>query len=657
MNARLSVLLVAGSAWMLAAPSHPAMAAALEAKEDRSNPVQVQAVRLEAGAVGSVQVVLSLPGFRGTPAIQKLERPDRIVLDLPDVLRGKLVATKDLSGLTHPLIKRWRLAQNQTEPRPITRLVLEVEPGTLAQLGTATEGVSLLLNAPGRAATAVKEVPLVSASVAVPLPVVRPSELQTLAPMPSLGTAFGMLPVLTAATLAPQSPVVPTPQEASPSEAPRRSKTLGDSQTRFIGNPITIDMQKADLPSVLRTLALNANLDIIHDPDLDGIKVDISFRNRPWDQVLDLICRQNGLGKSMENGILRVARLETLRKEEEQNRALEEARNLSGELTTWTRPLSFAKANDVKALVERVKTARGHLIVDERTNTLFITDLPRQKTLISDFINTLDVPIQQVSIEAKIVEANIGWNQAFGVKWPTANGGGTDLTVDGKAAPWGSFNGPSWNSVNNRATPGSHSAGVAFAPGKEGVTSIAGAAGEMWLSFLSPRISLNVILQAAESEGNARIVSNPRVTTFNNKVGKILSGEKIPYPMAQAGNSGGAIAVSFADANLSLQVTPQINNDGTIMMELKVEKSEADFSRQVNGQPTIIRREVETNVLVQDGGTAVLGGVYVKRSSTDTAGVPFFSKLPVIGALFRNRSNKEESRELLVFITPRIIRQ
>jgi len=178
----------------------------------------------------------------------------------------------------------------------------------------------------------------------------------------------------------------------------------------------------------------------------------------------------------------------------------------------------------------------------------------------------------------------------------------------------------------------------------------------MWLSFLSPRISINAILQAAETEGNARVVSNPRVTTFNNKAGKILSGEKIPFPTIQAGGNTGAITISFAEANLSLEVTPQINNDNTIMMQLKVEKSEVDFSRQVNGNPTIIRREVDTNVLVPDGGTAVLGGVYVKRSSTDNTGIPFLSKLPVIGGLFRSKNNKEESRELLMFITPRVVK-
>ncbi len=664
MNARLSVLLVAGSALMLGVPFHPAIAAAPEVKEGRKQSVQIQSVRLDTENSGDVRLVISIPGFQGVPQLQVLERPDRVVLDLPDVFRGKVVGAKELGSIAHPLIRRCRLAQNQTDPKPITRLVLEVAPGTTARLNPLEDRVMLILGGAVASSKAmVNGLPVLA--TASPVLSVHPVLTEKnenrekpvcppLTPMPSIGSAFRALPVMTAAMLNPQRPAVEQPP--APTENSRKGKVLGEVNTKYRGTPMTIDLQKTDLPQLLRTLADIADLDIIHDPDLKSIEIEANFRQKPWDQILDIVCKQYGLGRTVENGILRVARLETLRKEEEQTRALEDARNLTGELTTWTRPLSFAKANDVRTLVERVKTPRGSLIVDDRTNTLFITDLPRQKTLISDFINTLDVPIQQVAIEAKIVEANIGWNQAFGVKWPTANAGGTELTANGAAVPWVSGNGKSWNGMNNRSD-GGNTAMVGFTPGKDGATSIAGATGEMWLSFLSPRISLNVILQAAESEGNARIVSNPRVTTFNNKMGKILSGEKIPFPMMQTGGSVGAIAVSFADANLSLEVTPQINNDGTIMMELKVEKSEADFSRQVNGQPTIIRREVMTNVLVQDGGTAVLGGVYVKRSSTDTAGVPFFSKLPVIGGLFRNRSNKEESRELLMFITPRIIRQ
>ena len=190
-----------------------------------------------------------------------------------------------------------------------------------------------------------------------------------------------------------------------------------------------------------------------------------------------------------------------------------------------------------------------------------------------------------------------------------------------------------------------------------GVTSIAAPAGELWLSFLSNRLSINAVLQALESDGTVKIVSSPKVVTQNNKKATILSGEKIPYPTQQGGAQGGAITVAFVDANLQLDVTPQITNEGTIIMDIKLEKAEADFSRTVNGTPTILRKALETQMLVRDGGTAVLGGVYVTNHSTGRAGVPFLSKIPLLGFLFRRDTKAESNSELLIFITPRVLRQ
>jgi len=183
--------------------------------------------------------------------------------------------------------------------------------------------------------------------------------------------------------------------------------------------------------------------------------------------------------------------------------------------------------------------------------------------------------------------------------------------------------------------------------------SIPDPAGELWISFLSNRFSLNVVLQALETEGKIRIVSNPKVVTQNNKKAMVLSGRKIPY---QSNQGNGSTTTSFVDANLELNVTPQITNEGTIIMDLKIEKSEADFSNAVLGTPTIVRRAVETQVLVRDGGTAVLGGVYTNSTSDTTTGIPFIAKLPVIGWLFRSKDHQEENTELLIFVTPRIVK-
>jgi type IV pilus assembly protein PilQ len=374
-----------------------------------------------------------------------------------------------------------------------------------------------------------------------------------------------------------------------------------------------------------------------------------------------VVLKNAGLGKEIQNGVLRVAKVEKLQKEAEERKKLDETRALAGELQTITRPLSYAKVSEVQKVLREMLTKRGTVILDDRTNTLIITDLPRRISVIDELIQTLDVQIQQVQIEARIVEANKNWQQQFGVKWPETNSGNAAITSTGSTStgtPWVGSSAPFWNGIQGYNRPASgQSATVGWAPGVDGSTSIAAPAGELWLSFISNRFSINAILQAMESDGTIKIVSSPKLVTQNNKKATILSGQKIPYPMQQGGALGGAITVAFIDANLQLDVTPQITNEGTIIMDLKVTKAAADFTQTVQGTPTIDTKSVETQVLVRDGGTAVLGGVYITNSTTQMTGVPLLARLPLIGFLFRNNTKSEQNVELLIFITPRILRQ
>jgi len=506
-----------------------------------------------------------------------------------------------------------------------------------------------------------EEAPKVAAA---PAPIVIKEEApkvaarpEPLVPVPAVGAPFQALP-----SLAVQS-VLPTAlaqEKAAPRrEESRSGRTLGDVTGRYTGARMTIDVVGTDLTSFLRIIADTAHLNLIVDQDVTGIYT-FKFTDTPWDQVLDVILKHAGLGKEVSNGIIRVAKIEKLQKEEEDRKRLDDAKALAGDVQSITRPLSFAKAMESKNILDKMLTKRGSIIVDDRTNTLIITDLPRNLPILDDLIAQLDVQIQQVQIEARVVEASKNWEKDFGVKWPTSNTGSAALTTNGgtgtgTAAPWGSTNGPSWNSINNLATTG-NSAAVAFSPGATGVTDIASPAGEFWVSFLSNRMSVNVILQALEKQGVVKIVSSPKVVTQNNKKAKILSGAKIPYPAQQTGVAGGAIAVQFADANLELEVTPQITNDGTILMDIKVEKADADFGQLVGTTPTITRKAVETQVLVKDGGTAIMGGVYKNNNTQQSTGVPFLKDLPLIGFLFRNKINKDSNDELLIFITPRILK-
>jgi type IV pilus assembly protein PilQ len=632
-----------------------------------------------------VTVFLHAPGMMGQPGVQVLSNPHRVVIDLPGVDRGSAVTRKDLSQLAHPLIQKARLAQFATIPKPVTRLVLEVIPGTQVVVGSSSEGVQLLLTpGEGRVQARLGESP--SPSV---IPAVRPAALKIaaapaaplvvpvaqaalpalaakpLAALPLAGSPFLALPQIAVATAV----TVATPEalQAPEPERPRTvasghagGRTLGENPTTYTGSKITIDLQNTEIRDFLRILADTGKLNLVMDPDVQG-NFGFKFTDTPWDQVLDVVLKNAGLGKEIQNGVLRVAKVEKLQKEAEERKRLEETRALAGELQTITRPLSYAKVSEVQRVLKDVLTKRGSVILDDRTNTLIITDLPRRIPVIDDLIQTLDVQIQQVQIEARIVEANKNWQQQFGVKWPQANSGNAAITSSGSTStstPWVASSAPFWNGIQgyNRPTSG-QSATVGFSPGLPGSTSIANPAGELWLSFISNRFSINAILQAMESDGTIKIVSSPKLVTQNNKKATILSGQKIPYPTQQGGAQGGAITVAFIDANLQLDVTPQITNEGTIIMDLKVEKAAADFTQTVNGTPTIDRKSIETQVLVRDGGTAVLGGVYITNSTLQSTGVPFLKNLPLIGFLFRNNTKQEQNIELLIFITPRILRQ
>jgi type IV pilus assembly protein PilQ len=680
MNARLSSLLVAGG--VVLAGIHTGSLHASPAIEAAAPKATLLSTSLEVTGTGA-KITLRIPGMATKPGVQVLSNPPRVVLDLLGVDRGTAVSRKDLAQLVHPLIQKARLAQFAGEPRPVTRLVLEVAPGTQVLVGASPDGVQLLLSpGEGRVQARLEEslrtqpVPppaeAALASIAPELmnppaaPTATPAAaIKPLATLPATGASFQLLPQLAMATaLTMASPEAIQPPDAERPHAPAATRaggrTLGEGLTKYSGSRITIDLQNTEIRDFLRILADTGKLNLVMDPDVQG-NFGFKFTDTPWDQVLDVVLKNAGLGKEIQNGVLRVAKVDKLQKEEEERKKLEETKALAGDLQTITRPLSYAKVSEVQKILKELLTKRGSAILDDRTNTLIITDLPRNIAVIDDLIQTLDVQIQQVQIEARIVEANKNWQQAFGVKWPQSNNGNVTLTSSSGTStttPWFGTSSPFWNGTTGAIRPASgQQAGVGWAPGVDGSTSIAAPAGELWLSFLSNRFSINAVLQAMEQDGTLKIVSSPKLVTQNNKKATILNGQKIPYPTQQGGAQGGAITVAFIDANLQLDVTPQITSEGTIIMDLKVEKAAADFTQTVQGTPTINRKSVETQVLVRDGGTAVLGGVYITSSSVQMTGVPFLARLPLIGFLFRSNSKQDQNVELLIFITPRILRQ
>jgi type IV pilus assembly protein PilQ len=445
------------------------------------------------------------------------------------------------------------------------------------------------------------------------------------------------------ATAFQQAPVAQAP--AAPPAPPTQAigQPVGPG-TRFTGHPISLDFQGADLRAVLRTFAEISGLNMVIDPAVTGT-VDVALRDVPWDQALDIILRANKLGYVVDGTIVRIAPLTALADEESQRRKLSDEQALSGDPRVVTKTLSYAKAAELVALLTKsALSPRGTVEVDPRTNTLIISDLQERLTLATNLLTTLDRPQPQVEIEARIVQTNKNYARNLGIQWGFS--GKVDPTLGNTtnlAFP---------NSVNVGGTAGAGASGVpagtAVNLGVGGASSAVGLA----LGSVNGAFNLDVALSALESSGNGRILSTPRVTTQNNIAAEMTQGTQIPIQTV----ANNTVTVSFKDAALTLKVTPQITASGTVIMAIALENSQADFTRAVNGVPPINTQRANTSVLVSDGQTTVIGGVFVSNEQYETDRTPGLGQVPLLRWLFRRDLNNSTNQELLIFITPRIIK-
>lgn len=418
---------------------------------------------------------------------------------------------------------------------------------------------------------------------------------------------------------------------------------------RYTGHAVSLDFQGADLRAVLRTFAEISGLNIVIDPTIQGT-VDVSLRDVPWDQALDIILRANRLGYNVDGTIVRIAPLTVLAEEETQRRKLQEEQALAGELRVLTRPLSYAKAEELKTLLtETALSQRGSIQTDARTNTIIINDLPDRLDRAVALLNTLDVPQPQVEIEARIVQTNRNFATRLGVQWGL---GGRATPALGNTTPL-AF--PNQGSLTGRTgtTQGALGANDELVPnavnlGVQAATSGIGLA----LGSVNGAVNLDLALSALETTGQGRILSTPRVSTQNNIEAEITQGIQIPIQTV----ANNTVTVSFRDAALTLKVTPQITAANTVIMRIAVANEAPDFSRQVNNIPPIDTQRAVTQVLVSDGETTVIGGIYVSREQVTQDRTPGLYRLPLLGWLFKRNLAEDESRELLIFITPKIVR-
>ena len=418
---------------------------------------------------------------------------------------------------------------------------------------------------------------------------------------------------------------------------------------KYTGEPISVNLKDVDLKDFFRLIHEISGLNVVLDPNVKGT-LTIVLDDVPWDQALDIVLKNNDLSRQLEGNVLRIATVETMRKEAESRRAQIEAEALAVDKVTVTRFLSYAHSKDVVPTVKNFLTQRGDVISDDRTNALIIQDIPSVMPAIDRLLTQLDRKTQEVEIEARVVAATRSFARDIGTQLGFGWG-------DGKTAIGGaSAVGTSPTTVGG-LTPGYITAGSSTGGGSQiplfsnfPVTSPTSG-----LTFVnaSNNVRIDAILTMAESRGLLKILSRPRVVTQNNIQALVRQGVRVPI-VTQA-QLGGPPTVTYVDAFLRLTVVPQITSEGTIFLNVDVENTTPDFGRTVQGNPTLITQQATTQVLVTDGGTVVIGGVIQTQNSVNVQQVPLLGSIPYLGNLFKRQSVSTSNQELIFFITPRII--
>ena len=474
--------------------------------------------------------------------------------------------------------------------------------------------------------------------------------------------------------------VVTVAREAAPEDLPRIETSIHDedpkvetsggeaagfasgdpgvlAQQRYNGRRIDIDLKDADIHNVLRLLADTGHVNVVTADDVTGT-ITIRMRNVPWDQVLDVVLQAKGLGMVRQGNLIRVAPMAQLQKERELKLAQQKQEFELTPLETRLIPISYAQASELQARAKELLSPRGSIAVDERTNVLIARDVAGNLNYIEELIRSLDTQTAQVLIEARIVEATSKYSRDVGIQW------GGDVTFGpatgnptGVAFP-SSINAAGGNYDNNTPTAG-------VSPFTRTVTTPnfavnlpaavgTGAGGALGMTFgsIDNILNLSTRLSAAESSGLVRIVSAPRVMVLDNREARINQGTLIPF--AQVSALG--VQTTFQEAKLQLLVKPHVTADGSVSMHVKLNRDEPDFTQtSARGDPTILKREAETDLLVMDGHTAVIGGIYTRNTGRNLDQVPFFGDIPILGILFQRRRAADARGELIIFITPHIV--
>jgi type IV pilus assembly protein PilQ len=616
---------------------------------------RLENVLVESGAQGTTVRIQGDGDFAYSTF--QLADPARFVIDLQGVTNATPRAT--VPGAGGPL-DRVRIAQFKSQPTPVARVVLDLSTDVVPRLTSTGAGLVVTFDE-GLAAVpppmpATEPSPTVTAEVtpppvAAPQPAAAPASS---APQPAPSTPRIEITGSQVATGVTPSPAAAEPSDVSSLEAVEvqdvatapeqrqgtapgfQPRDVGDGRKQYVGEPISFSLRDADIKEVLRTFAKVSGLNMVIQPGVSGT-VTVELEQVPWDQALEIILKTNNLWYELDGNIMRIAPRSMLNAEAREEAERRQAAALAVPLRTVLKRISYAQAQQIATLLRSggasVLSARGSVVVDARTNTLIIKELPDYMNTVLDVIDQVDVPEPQVMIEARIVETTKNFNRTLGIQWgfdgvaDAAHGNTTGLIFPNNVSGSGDVN--------------------LLTGGQNGRLNIR-------LGNILNTFSLDATLQAAEQQGLVNILSAPKVATLNNTQASIQSGLQIPIQTV----ANNTVTVQFVNATLRLNVTPHVTADGTVLLDIDVSKREplqAFLVVGANNAP-ISTKEARTRVIVRDGGTTVIGGIYRVTTDQGQDKVPGLGDIPILGHLFRNRRNSTANEELLIFITPRVIK-
>jgi type IV pilus assembly protein PilQ len=465
-------------------------------------------------------------------------------------------------------------------------------------------------------------------------------------------TAAELLPVRANAAQAPgqTAPAIQPAVNLAAEQKAQSGQQPASTGPKYTGEPISVNLKDVDLKDFFRLIHEISGLNVVLDPNVHGT-LTVVLDDVPWDQALDIVLKNNDLARELEGNVLRIATVDTLKREADARRAQIESEALAVEKVSVTRFLSYAKAKDVIVTVKKFLSQRGDVVADDRTNAVIVNDIPKVIPVIDRLLTQLDRKTQEVEIEARVVAATRQFARDIGTQLGFGWGNGHSAIGGNQAA------GTSPTTVNG-LTPGyitvagSGTSSGSSIPLFSNLGSTAPTSGFSFVNA-SNNVRIDAVLSMAESRGLLKVLSRPRVVTQNNIQAFVKQGVRVPI-VTQA-QLGGPPTVTYVDAFLRLTVTPQITSENTIFLNVDVENTTPNFSQEVQGNPELITQQATTQVLVTDGGTVVIGGVIQTQNSIQITQVPLLGNIPVLGNLFKHTQVSTQNQELIFFITPRII--